>query len=99
MAAKKQRYMLQKNGIWHFRIMVPMHLREKFGRADFSHSLGTRDFDTAHRKAMALALKYKEMFDAGELPAKRDDYTAEHIRTISVKNGVEPHSYQWIRSP
>lgn len=90
MAAKKQRYMIHRGGIWYFRIMVPKHLREKYGKPEINHSCG-KDFDAAYRKAMAHALFYRDLFDKGEVPsdASRDDYTIDDVRETAAVNDVE----------
>lgn len=85
--------MLERDGTWYFRIMVPKHLREKYGKPEINHVCG-KDYSKASLKAMEHTLFYKGLFNKGQTPAdlKREDITAEEVRKTAAANAVEFHT-------
>jgi len=91
-------YMLERDGVWYFRIMTPKNLLVRYGgKREFNHALG-RDFDAARLEAMKHEQFYKGCFARGEFPIKRQEATTDDILEIGAREGVEFHPPEEIRA-
>ncbi|KAA3511588.1 integrase [Agrobacterium rosae] len=82
------KHVFNRNGIYQFRIVVPLSHRRKFKRREFWHSLGTRSENEAAVKAASLLTHYRNLFSATEI-SDLERPTFDELTKVSDRLGVK----------
>jgi hypothetical protein len=82
------KHVFLRNGIYHFRIAVPLSQRKKFTKREFWHSLRTKSENEAAMKAAPYVTHYQNLFSTKELSDLQRPAFSELVK-ISERLGVE----------
>lgn len=82
------KHVFRRNGIYQFRIAVPLALQRKFMRREFGHSLKTRSENEAAVKAAALTTHYRNLFSETDV-ADLGRPTFDELSKVSDRLGIK----------
>jgi integrase len=82
-------YVIQRRGIWYFRISVPKAARERFGgRAQIWKSLQTTNKHEAYAAAGRLAKEHQRLFNETAAGASERDYDYKTLKAFMSERGA-----------
>ncbi|MGR3717284.1 MAG: DUF6538 domain-containing protein, partial [Thermohalobaculum sp.] len=90
-----RQYLIPRNGVFQFRMRVPLDVADAFGKTHVQHSLRTKDFAEAGRLRDFWFIKYQAEFD--ELRASANPDQPPSTYTIVVSR-IKPLVEDWMQS-
>ncbi len=90
-----RQYLIPRNGVFQFRMRVPLDVAASFGKTHVQHSLRTKDFAEAGRLRDFWFIKYQAEFD--ELRASANPDQPPSTYTIALSR-LKPLVEDWMQT-
>ncbi|MEY9531155.1 DUF6538 domain-containing protein [Sinorhizobium fredii] len=91
-------YLIEKNGTFHFRIVIPKHKRPNFGTGEIRRTLKTKDRKEAIIKCAPLLDYFSKLFKASEGIPTPDAITLSQLKEVALNLGATYHSAEEIHA-